>query len=429
MFLPSQLQHIRSRLNQTLRPGGKVFYGWWIVAAASGVQLLGGMLWMQSYGAYVVLLQDEFGWSKALLAGAFALTRLESGILGPLQGWMVDRFGPRVILTIGTIIFGIGFMLFSRVDSILMFYLTFAMIAVGSSLGGFVTLTVAVVNWFERHRAKALALSQTGLSIGGLCIPLTVLALESLGWRATAFISGIIVLAVGLPLVQLVRQRPELYGEHPDGVPPPDRSVAGSNYKPRNDFTWRQAVHTPAFWLISFGHGLALLSVSTMLVHLIPHLTESLDYSLTAAGTMVALMTGCQFAGQFLGGYFGDLLNKRYMCMGCMLAHGSGLLLLPYADTLGLAMVCVMLHGAAWGVRGPLMAALRADYFGARSFGTITGISSMIVMFGMMGGPVISGLLADKYGDYQVAFSVIAAGALLGSICFWAAKPPASSRI
>ena len=83
--------------------------------------MLSGLLWMQSYGAYVVLLQDDFGWSKTMLAGAFALTRIESGILGPLQGWLVDKYGPRVILRIGIVIFGLGFILFSRIDSILTF--------------------------------------------------------------------------------------------------------------------------------------------------------------------------------------------------------------------------------------------------------------------------------------------------------------------
>jgi MFS family permease len=161
-----------------------------------------------------------------------------------------------------------------------------------------------------------------------------------------------------------------------------------------------------------------------MLVHLIPHLTENMGYTLTAAGTLVALMTGCQFGGQFLGGYLGDLLNKRWLCVACMLAHGSGMLLLIYADSLWLAMLSVILHGLAWGVRGPLMSALRADYFGSRSFGTIIGISSLVVMLGMMGGPLISGLLADIYGNYDIAFSVIAVATLAGSFCFWAATPP-----
>ena len=125
-----------------------------------------------------------------MVAGAFALTRIESGILGPLQGWLVDRFGPRAILTIGTVLFGVGFILFGQVESLLTFYLTFALIALGASLGGFATLMVAIVNWFSRHRSKAIAVSQLGFSLGGLSVPLIIWALEAFGWRATAVVSG-----------------------------------------------------------------------------------------------------------------------------------------------------------------------------------------------------------------------------------------------
>ena len=136
------------------------------------------------------------------MAGAFALTRIESGLLGPLQGWLTDRFGPRIILQIGMVLYGIGFMLFSQVETVLTFYLSFALMAVGSSLGGFATVMVAVVSWFRKHRSKATALSSLGFSLGGLCVPIVVLALESWGWRVTAFVSGVLILLIGLPLCQ-----------------------------------------------------------------------------------------------------------------------------------------------------------------------------------------------------------------------------------
>ena len=164
-------------LQQTFKPTGQLFYGWYIVASAGGLQMLASLLWMQSYGAYVVLLQQEFGWSKTIVAGAFALTRIESGILGPLQGWLVDRFGPRMILRIGVVCFGVGFIAFSQVQSLLSFYAAFALIALGSSLGGFATVMVAIVNWFSRHRSKAVAFSQIGYALGGMAVPLVVLAL------------------------------------------------------------------------------------------------------------------------------------------------------------------------------------------------------------------------------------------------------------
>src|SRR6056300_830531 len=106
------------QLNNIFRPSGKVFYGWWIVLACAGVQWLAALTWMHSYGGYALKLQADFGWSMSVLSLAFALTRLESGLLGPLQGWLVDRYGPRRILIIGTVIFSVGFFLFSAVQSI-----------------------------------------------------------------------------------------------------------------------------------------------------------------------------------------------------------------------------------------------------------------------------------------------------------------------
>lgn len=412
-----------SKLNRLLRPSGRVFFGWWIVAASGGLQWLAAVLWMQSYGAYVVVLQGDFGWSKTLMAGAFALTRIESGILGPLQGWLVDRFGPRIILLIGILLFGLGFMLFSQVDSLLGFYLTFALIALGSSLGGFATLMVSIVNWFDQHRAKAVSISQMGYSLGGLSVPAVIFCLEAFGWRTTAFLSGVLVIAVSLPLVPLVRHRPEDHGEVADGVRSSDQAAA-ARLSSAEDFTARQAMRTWSFWLISFGHAFALLTVSSLLVHLVPHLTEGLDYSLAAAGLIVALMTACQLAGQLAGGFLGDRFDKRLICVLCMVAHCAGLLLVAFATELWMVVLFAALHGVAWGIRGPQMVALRADYFGPSSFGTIMGFSSLVVMLGMSGGPIVAGYMADISGDYQSGFTLLALMALVGSLCFLAARPP-----
>lgn len=417
------MRSIVSRVDGVLRPQGRVFYGWYIVAAAAGIQYLASVLLMQSYGAYAVLLADDFGWSKTVLAGAFALTRVESGILGPLQGWLADRFGPRRILSIGTVLFGLGFVLFSQVQTLLGFYASFIVMALGSSLGGFATLMVSLVNWFDRHRAKAVAISQMGFALGGFSVPVVVLLLQTLGWRDTALLSGAVVIVVGLPLVLVVRHRPSEVGALPDGgvPPPPDRHPARAHSR---DFTAREAMRTRAFWLISAGHGLALLTVSAVMVHLALHLTEGLGYSLAAAGGVVALMTVFQMLGQLSGGYLGDLLSKRLICSVCMLAHAAGLALVTFATAWWMVVAFAVLHGLAWGARAPLMVAMRADYFGPTSFGTIMGFSTLVAMLGMSGGPLVAGYLADLSGDYQSGLGLLAALSVLGSLVFFAATAP-----
>ena len=429
--MSSALARFRLRLNNIFRPGGKVFYGWWIVAACAGVQWLAALTWMHSYGGYALKLQADFGWSMSVLSLAFALTRLESGLLGPFQGWLVDRYGPRRILIIGTLIFAIGFFIFSLVESITTYFVAFILIALGSSLGGFATLMVSIVSWFDAHRAKAIAMSQIGFSVGGLCVPFVMMGLEAFGWRSMALYSGFLILIVGIPLVSLVRHRPEDYGEVPDGI----RTKTGDMDNATNphalagranqiSLTWRQAVREPSFWLISTGHALSLLTVSSMLAHLIPYLTFDLGYSPVNAGFVFALMTAIQMGGLFLGGIIGDRFDKRMICTLCMLGHFVGLMALSYGAEPALVFLFAIAHGLAWGVRAPLMVALRADYFGPKSFGTIMGISSLIVMIGMTLGPLFSGIMFDIYGNYDLAFKCIAFCSLAGGLCFWFAKPP-----
>lgn len=409
---------------------GKVFYGWWIVAAGFGVEVLVGALMFHAYGAYVVLLREEFGWSKTMLSAAFAMARAESGILGPIQGWLTDRFGPQALIRVGMVIFGVAFMLFSQIGSPLTFFLTFFLMALGSSLGGFLPITVAIVAWFRRRRALALSITATGMAVGGLLTPVVVAALTRLGWRWTAFLSGVLVLAAALPLAQFVRHRPEPYGLGADGDLPEAATGAGPLARAAaaragsRDFTTREAIRTPAFWYLSLGHGSALLVVSAVLVHMVLHVTERLGYSLAQAATAVALMTGMQVIGMLSGGWAGDRYEKRAIAAGCMLGHASALLLLAFATAFWMVLGFAVIHGLAWGMRGPLMSAIRADYYGSAYFGTIVGVSSTIVMFGMVGGPLVAGVLADRTGSYELGFSILATFAAVGSIFFVLARRP-----
>jgi sugar phosphate permease len=409
-------------------PRGRVFYGWWIVAAGFGLEGLIGALLFHAYGAYAVVLREEFGWSKTMLAAAFSMARAESGILGPLQGWLTDRFGPRALIRVGMVAFGTGFLLFSRIEGPLGFFATFFLMAMGSSLGGYLPIGVAIVAWFRRRRALALSISASGMAIGGLLTPLVALSLSRFGWRSTALISGLVVLIAGLPLAQLVRHRPDAYGWTPDGDVDA-QSGGGSTSRPavsqaERGFTARQAIATRAFWYIALGHAAALLVVSAVMVHMAIHVTERLGYSLQQAGAVIALMTFTQAAAQLGGGWLGDRFSKRRLAAACMLVHAVALVVLALATTFSMVLVFAVLHGVAWGIRGPLMSALRADYFGSASFGTITGLSSMIVMLGMMGGPLVAGILADRTGSYVPGFVVVAILAAAGSVCFVVARRP-----
>src|SRR5688572_16744296 len=407
----------------------RIFYGWYMVAAGFAVQLLTGVLLMQSYGAHVAVLQEDKGWSKTALAGAFSFTQLIGGLIGPVQGQVMDRIGPRASMRFGFIALGIGFMAISQVNTLLQYYAAFTLIAIGIACCAFFPLTVSLVNWFERKRARVLSTMSLGFAVGGLLVPLVAFSLDEFGWRNTFFASGVISIVVGLPLAQVMRHKPEDYGEYVDGMPP-EKDVQASSApsatlnRPERDFTLKEAMRTPAFWLISFGHGSALLVVGAVSVHVISHLKDDLDYSVGAASLVITLMTIFQVVGMVAGGALGDKIEKRTIAAACMFMHMLGLLLVAYATNVGMVIAFAALHGFAWGARGPLMQAIRADYFGRSSFGAIMGASTTIFMWGQIAGPLLAGLIADATGDYVTGFTVLAVLAGMGSGFFIFARRP-----
>jgi sugar phosphate permease len=268
-----------------------------------------------------------------------------------------------------------------------------------------------------------------------MLVPLTALVLEGIGWRETAFVSGVVVLVIGLPLTRFLRRSPEEMGLRPDGMEPETdrphtgegaRAEPGVAERARVDFTLGEALRTPSFWWISLGHASALFVVSSMGVHLISHLKESQEYSLGQASTVVFLLTGLLLIGTISGGVLGDRVNKRVLLVCCMAMHATGLVILSHAVNVWMVLAFVVLHGLAWGWRGPQMAAIRADYFGRAAFGKILGVSNMVIIVGTISGPVIAGLLYDQTGNYRLGFDILAGIAAAGSIFFILARPPTS---
>ena len=327
-----------------------LFYGWLMAWAGFVVNMLNGALLFHAFGLYVVLLQEEFGWSRTSFAFAFALMRVESGLLGPIEGWAIDRFGPRTVMRFGIVIFGLGLISLSQVDSLLTFYLAFLVMALGSALGSFLPMSVAVVNWFHRRRAAALTILSLGFSAGGLIQPIIVVGLETFGWRGMSVVSGLVVLAVALPLTQLVRHRPEDHGYLPDGASPEEAAAAEAESGEEVSFTPAEALRTRAFWLLGFGHSASLLVFGAVSVHFVAHVTESLGFSLSAAAGAITLMTAMMVVGQIVfGGLLGDRVNKLLVIVAAMFTHTVALALLGFATAFWMVMVFVVLERAGDG--------------------------------------------------------------------------------
>lgn len=397
-----------------------------MVAAAGAVHFLQSALLMQAFGLYVAVMAPELGWSKTAMSGGAALQSIEGALLGPALGWIVDRYGPRAMIRIGTVGFGVGFLALSQVQTIGQFYAAILVIAIGASLCGYFPLTIAIIHWFHRQRARALSLMGLGMSLGGAFVPVVAWFMQNHGWRATAVASGALILLVGLPLSLVFKRQPSDVGETIDGVPaavPAEGSASPESSEP--EFTAAQALRTPAFWLLAAGHGFALLVVSAVNVHAIAHMKEGLGYTVSQASLAIMLMTAAQTGGVLLGSVIGDRFDKRYVAAVCMLMHALGLLLLTFAANPYWVGAFALLHGAAWGLRGPFMQAIRADYFGRNAIGMIMGLSAIVIAMGQVAGPMVAGMLADLSGNYRTGFTVLALIAASGSMLFVLARKPA----
>ena len=414
----------------------KNFYGWRVVIGGGTLQFFQSMLLNQSFGAYVAALVQDTGWSKTALSGAAALKSTESALLGPILGWLIDRFGSQRVVRAGVILFGIGFLLLSQTHTLTTFYAAFVVLALGASMCSNMVVSVAIIQWFEKRRARALSSSQFGAAVGGLFVFAVAWVIQSYGWRVAAIASGVLLIVCGWPLANMVRSRPEDVGQRIDGLPPeteaksvitPTASAATTATRAvptQVEYTARQALRTASFWLLSLGHACSLFVVSAINVHAIVHIKEGLGYSLALASLYITIATAGQFVGVVCGWVIPETVEKRKVTALTMLLHATGMLMLTYATGPVTLVLSALVHGIGWGLRGPFIAAMRADYFGRNAIGMILGLSSMIMVIGQIGGPLIAGAFADWLGDYRAGFTLIAGLAAVGSLFFWMAKRP-----
>ena len=400
---------------------GRVFYGWYIVAGGIVINMLMGGLVMHSFNFYVAELKNEFLWSATLFGIAFMITRIESGVLGPIQGWLIDRFGPQTMMRIGILSTTIGMLAFSQLWSQGTFIAFYFIVAIGASVGGFMTVSVSVVTWFERKRSRALGFMSTGFALGGFMTPVVSALIENLGWRSTAIVSAIILFVVGQILATLFVRQPQDKGLMKDGEPVPENGSPGRPLLPTNphrhrDFSVREAMRTKAFWGLALAHGAPLLVVSGIFVHFASLVIEIDGLTVVHASAAYTAMNVAQFGGQLGMGYLGDKFSKRLLLIPAMIGHAGAAVMLAFASSFEMVMLAAIINGLAWGSRAPLITALRADYFGASNFGKIMGWSSVVMSTFMTVGGFLSGVLFDATGSYTVPFLVLGIGALTGVI-------------
>ncbi|MDR9390794.1 MAG: MFS transporter [Trueperaceae bacterium] len=399
--------------------GSRRFLGWDPVAGGALLQLLHMSLFFSSFGVYVVAWEADLGWTRTATAAGFAAMTVVSGGLGVLLGRLLEAVGVRRIVAAGLAALVAGLLALSVATTLVHFYAAMALVGLGLAMSGFLPVTAAVVPWFTTRRSTAMAVMSLGLSAGGFLVPLVATSVEELGWRVTLRLSAAAVVALAGPIIVTMRRPPDAYGQRPQGL----RADPEAAPAPRS-FTLAEAVRTPAFWLLAGGHAAALLIVNALNVHLVPHLVAGGGYALTEAAAVVTLVTIALGVGQLLGGPLGDRFDKRGLATLAMLGHAVAIALLAVRIGPVVVPVAAVLHGVAWGVRGPLMTTLRADYFGPAHFASIMGASMTLFLAGQLIGPVFAGALADLVGGYRTPFAILAAVGVAAAYAFRRAHPP-----
>ncbi|MCE5283761.1 MAG: MFS transporter, partial [Deltaproteobacteria bacterium] len=183
----------------------RIFYGWWVVLACAGVSFCVGGLVTSGFTAFFDPIQAELGWSYTQISFAASLRGFEMGLFAPLVGFLVYRFGSRVLMLCGTLAIGAGLILLSLTQSLLAFYGSFLIVALGA--GGCTSLvTMSVVaNWFHRNIGIALGIMASGFGLGGLVVPLIIFLIDSYGWRFSLVLLGLGMWGIGIPLSLVVR--------------------------------------------------------------------------------------------------------------------------------------------------------------------------------------------------------------------------------
>jgi MFS family permease len=413
-----------------------MFYGWKLAGLALLViGLASGPVW-SGVGVWVKALEMHFGWSRAQLTGAFSLAQLEGSILGPLLGYLIDRLGPRRMVFIGLVITGLGFVLFSRTNNLLTFYVSYGLIMLGTAAGSWLPLMTVVNRWFIRKRGLAMAVAAEGSPLGGLLL-LPVLAWavtpSHFGWSTTALWIGMVFLALAFPISRFIRERPEGYGERADGDPSPNASMSqievvrtpprdiGSRDQP--DFTASQAIRTSAFWLITFGHAFSSMLFATLTVHLVPMLTDQ-GLSLQSSANVFSAMMGVAAVFQLIGGYVGDRMETRVAIAVFGFIQAAGFTVAVFTESMPMAILFAVLFGAGFGGRNPLTVAIRAEYFGPNAFATITGISSAPMYLFMLAAPLFAAFIFDTQGSYMIAWLILGGLGSMSGVLFLLAKKP-----
>ena len=402
---------------------------WWLVIAGCITHAVNTGFSYFGMSAFFPSFEREFGWSRTAISGAFSLARVESGILGPIEGYLTDRVGAQRMLFIGLIICTLGFLSLSLVNSLPMLYVVIVVgIVLGSSLGYNMPISVLIAKVFHERRSLAFGIFRMGPGISGVLVPLVGWTIGVWGWRTAAVASACIIFLTGLPLAMIIKR---IYDQEEAA-----RSVIEAGGNPATSrhlssdpqFTLREALRHRSFWLLSVAMALRHMVTEGVSVHFVILLVDR-GWSTEAASGLLGISALIGAPARVGMGWLGDMLDKRRLMMGLLLALSFSVLLMGYTAVAIVFTPCMIIYSLAYGGLASLQEPIRADYFGTKAFATIQGVSRSVTTAGTFMGPIIAGFLYDLTKSYTLAFAIFAVVSLASAFCMFLAKPPAREKL
>ena len=389
----------------------KIFLGWWMVSLGAFVTSINKTAVNKGFPVFILPVEEYFGASRATVSFIFSLARSENGPTGPVAGFLVDRFGPRIMIVIGAAMSGGGFLILGQTNNIWGFAAIYlGVVTIGSNLGFSYPMATLLNNWFYRQKAMAMSVFHAMDSvIPALLVPFTALSIAEFGLAFTFNTIGIVILVTVLPLTVFFKNTPESVGLTMDGDPPggtsaPIRSEGSkpaSNWQPPAEFDLGPAIRTPAYWILMLGTAFRLIAKAAVMLHIIPILvSKGLNESTAVIVFSVLLFDTVPL--YLVIGWVADRIPKNWVLMAAAVAGTASFALLasPLSD-LWVVVVFVLLFSIAEASAPTNWAAL-GEYFGRRTFSRLQGFVQFANFPGVLLAPVFVGWWYDVQGSYTV---------------------------
>ncbi len=396
----------------------KIFYGWFnVLAAFVGLSLSYAMFTVFSFGAFVLPLEQEFGWSRQELALGLTITNIAIVFISPLLGGIIDKFGVRPVVLTSIVLMGVMVAAMSQITGqIWQFYLLYLLIPLFGAGTLPLTYSRVMISWFSRRRGLALGIALSGFGVGAAVIPvLAQFLIENFGWRNAYLGFAIGILTINLPLTWL------LLREHPtkQELEPEIGKVADDNAAQVIDhnvgLTFKQALKTRTFWLVFISFLLIGIGITSVLAHLIPILVSRGVEPATAALCMSSLGIGL-IVGRLASGFLMDRFFAPFIAALFLTGLFVGILILASGSTGLMVFVAAILIGLATGSEISEIAYIVSRYFGAKAFGLIYGVMFAAFQLGSAFGAPGLAAYYDKYHHYEGALYTLAGIVAVGTV-------------